>query len=499
MDMKKNAWLFLILLFAIGCDSLEDTYSDYAGDGPRRYLGKCSDVKVLPGWKRLQVSWVNGVDPVVKNIRITWTRDGVVRDSLLPKDATTCNILNLQTGDYEIKVAAVDERGNASFDVITFARPYSENHEAVLAFTRLVSKHFFVKDRLVLFFDPWDENVHEAQLNYTATDGTPKSFNLETIMKKEKYYLLPEAVDPTGKIFIERKGYIEGCVDLITFAPVELKHERSFVTDFKLWMRNKYGQIDISDSFVENQEELEVDYSISSLEDILHFPNLKKLYLGKNRFLKETHLEYFARTSEIFELEKTLFALNVAHEVLGLKIDRYNEHFLPVPLPSNMKSYTEEQGNPLPPTRTFFDMSPWIFEVSPKDEENYDSHLDWLFDKNLATVWQPDYHNTARLHEIKVDMKSLNGVRISQKDFDPEADKNLLNWLPGVIMIQVSLDGIFWYDASDTKDYPLGNTTAEITDIVFRSPVEARYLKFIVSDQLYGKNFSVTLADIEVF
>mgnify|MGYP000369353900 FL=1 len=42
------------VLFAAGCsESLEETYDEFAGDGMIRYLGKCADVEVNPGWERL--------------------------------------------------------------------------------------------------------------------------------------------------------------------------------------------------------------------------------------------------------------------------------------------------------------------------------------------------------------------------------------------------------------------------------------------------------------
>ena len=56
--MKKiYLWLLLPLLIFGGCESLEDTYKDYAGDGPIRYLVKCDDLDVKAGWNRLVVSW----------------------------------------------------------------------------------------------------------------------------------------------------------------------------------------------------------------------------------------------------------------------------------------------------------------------------------------------------------------------------------------------------------------------------------------------------------
>ncbi len=46
--MKKYIGLLMAILTMVSCESLEDTYKDYAGDGPIRYLGKCMDLTVQP-------------------------------------------------------------------------------------------------------------------------------------------------------------------------------------------------------------------------------------------------------------------------------------------------------------------------------------------------------------------------------------------------------------------------------------------------------------------
>ena len=48
MAAKRYLWILLAFLGLVGCDDLEDTYSDYAGDGQIRYLTKCNDVKITP-------------------------------------------------------------------------------------------------------------------------------------------------------------------------------------------------------------------------------------------------------------------------------------------------------------------------------------------------------------------------------------------------------------------------------------------------------------------
>ena len=68
--MKKYIVLFLALLALVSCESLEDTYKDYAGDGAIRYLGKCTDLSIQPGWNRLLLDWENSTDPVIDKIKI---------------------------------------------------------------------------------------------------------------------------------------------------------------------------------------------------------------------------------------------------------------------------------------------------------------------------------------------------------------------------------------------------------------------------------------------
>ena len=65
------------MLILGGCESLEDTYKDYAGDGPIRYLVKCDDLDVNAGWNRLVVSWNSVDDPIIDKVKVSWTVDGL--------------------------------------------------------------------------------------------------------------------------------------------------------------------------------------------------------------------------------------------------------------------------------------------------------------------------------------------------------------------------------------------------------------------------------------
>ena len=155
MKLKRYLWFIVSLLFFGGCESLEDTYSDYAGEGTIRYLGKCNDLSVKPGWQRLIVTWTNHVDPAIDKVKVSWTLDGITRDSLLEKGTTECNIRNLENATYEVAVCSVDKDGNCSLPALTSERPYTLDHESIKSFTRMFDKYFFVGNHLAIIFSEW--------------------------------------------------------------------------------------------------------------------------------------------------------------------------------------------------------------------------------------------------------------------------------------------------------------------------------------------------------
>ena len=49
MKFKNYLFILFAVCLAIGCEDLEDTYSDYAGDGAIRYLGSAEIFPYIPG------------------------------------------------------------------------------------------------------------------------------------------------------------------------------------------------------------------------------------------------------------------------------------------------------------------------------------------------------------------------------------------------------------------------------------------------------------------
>ena len=110
----------IVACFATACsESLEETYDEFSGDGMIRYVGKCADVEVNPGWERLQVVWKHNIDAAVEKVKITWMSDNgsgeMFVDPLSPDSEDlmdTVYIENLGDAMYTIQVknVAVDGR-----------------------------------------------------------------------------------------------------------------------------------------------------------------------------------------------------------------------------------------------------------------------------------------------------------------------------------------------------------------------------------------------------
>ena len=118
--MKKYwiyiAWM-LAALFVVGCEDLEDTYDEYAGDGMIRYVGKNSDLTVEPGWYRLKVKWKDNLDAAIAKVKIAYQTETGSEPNVIyvePKDITESDNLmdsiyleNLEDAVYSISVSNI--------------------------------------------------------------------------------------------------------------------------------------------------------------------------------------------------------------------------------------------------------------------------------------------------------------------------------------------------------------------------------------------------------
>ena len=332
MKLNRYLWSFFILFIIGGCENLEETYSDYTGNGTIRYLGKCKDLSVSPGWQRLIVKWTNPVDPAIDKIKVSWTLDGVTRDSLLEKGTTECSIRNLKNGTYEVSVQNVDKAGNCSLPVLDYKRPYTLEHENIISFTRLFDKHFWMKDRLVLFFGEWQKNIETASLNYYS-GGELKEQKLDSVfITNNKYYLIPDKIDAETKVVINRSGRLAGCSDLIVFNPYELTRENKIYTpDFKQLLKEKYGQSEITETF----EEMGIESINVSIQDRSATKEVKPEEMEQ---LAEEHSDIIAGQSPTVSMPA--FIKN-GSDTISTQATGVNEYYL------GMKKYNITYGREL--------------------------------------------------------------------------------------------------------------------------------------------------------
>ena len=488
-------YLGILLALLAGCnETLEDTYSDYAGDGKIRYVGKCSEMLVKPGWRRLKVDWVNSMDIMVDKIKVSWEADGMKHDTLLTSDMTSCDIRNLADNTYRIDVCAIDKNGNESLPITDYARPYSYEHEAVRSFSRIISKHYFI--------DNWNDSIVEAKLCYTDIYNKKKE---HLLVKEEAQQGLIhlEGVNTKEPIIVTRKGKLEGCTDLITFADYSLTNERIYSSDFKVVLQQRYGlkneneeQKLLFDRFVDTVTVLEFDYDLVSFEDLFYCSNLKKIVCGKNRYLSGLN----PNSVDISTLDnetRSLECLDLLNKVRGLQVDQYNEHYFNISRP-----YINKKGNPTLPNLNYIqgDDIVSIKDLSVKGDSEDAQELVNLLDNNPDTWWEPSVATSPRTHEILITLKEvqvIKGIKVVQRLYRPTSSSQKY-YVSDKITIEVSSDNVSWTPMCYMRENMLGIGSGESTLIPMAEPHAVKYIKATLSDRMHNSslNFNMTLSGL---
>lgn len=501
MKIKTYLWMLLACLACAACEDLEDTYDEFAGNGEIRYTGSCTNLQVTPGWKRLVVTWENTVDPVVVNTMVRWTLNGVADSVVLDKTATAYDITGfngapeLANETYEVVVCTIDNQGKVTPSLPRVGRPYTEAHEEIATFTRLVRKQYYVGDRLVLFFTDWQGSIESAAITYTnAITNKTETLELDSLLVSQKYYIVEEPVK--GLATLKRTGRLEDCPDLITFADYELRDDKLYTADFLKMMRVKEGFQEIPADWAEKQKEVDYDESCTSFEDILNLPNLETIYLGRNRYLTDEGAASTEGQCMVYDSVCSNFVLEAAHELLGVKVVRYNEHY-----PSVICDFIEERGNTNEqPEFTYKDLIGKKFTSNPADPAAYPSGLEYLTDGDPTTSWKPASTAQSVDYELTLDLGSvqqINGLKFVQRDYG--SDREMAWFAPSVMKIAVSNNGATWEYATYVEEVPLGNSTGETCFVPFVSGgKQARFIRLAMTSQGFS-SYSVTLAEIGVY
>lgn len=536
-------WLFAAL-FAISCEDLEDTYDEFAGDGMIRYVGKCQDLSVKPGWKRLCVIWKGNLDPHIEKVKITYQSELDAEPMVKyvkPKDVLESDLMDttylegLQDAVYAVKVSNVAADSTESIVQTEYGRPYTETHEDLRSFTRGIVNFYPIGDKMVVTLDRSNSNLKEINLKYWGTDKKEHTWNilqnmdrLVNYMLEDIMFMLPDEdsnvaqgvkIDFGKPLTIERRGLLTGCIDTIRFNPdTLLLEEQVWSSDFVNLMMHKYG----ADwrSKVDEIKELEIDYTMSTFQDLLYFPKLKKVILGKNRYMLTDHQENISTTDPYLALV-TLYYLN---KMQGVEVEVYNEPYLfgGINIPyvfegSYIDLLTQDLMGTGVPVK--IDNMNWLTkkgsanlnqmpQITPLNTEGWEltcsdttyngskpGGVARMLDDEPSTVFEPGVEFELSVITVNIDMKEpqpLHGFKLVQANMgtvDQEKIETDLKYLLSSLKIEVSDNGYSWEKATyDEGGVTLGNSIGETTFI--NIPVEkrksVRYIRLSMNTKVVG-------------
>lgn len=495
--MKYINYLTFLLLsvLLISCESIDDTYSEWRGDGKIRYTGKVNNLVVKAGWKRFHLTWENSFDSTVDKIKIKWISEGVSDsvsiDGNLEEYYTEPIFTN---SNYEFIVTAINIDDNESMTANQYSRAYDENHEEVIGALRLEKKYFYLKDNLIIFWNPLIDDTNERTLEYMS-NGQSKKIILTDDILKEKYYVI-ENIDSNSKVKIKRSGVIEDCFDRITFPPYDLDKSRiSINSDFAIQVKELYnidGELTINN--IKDIKKLIFDFDLISLEDILYFPNLERVELGSGRYFNDQFKNN--NSCRLSDIDISVEVLNMMKDINDIDLHVYNNHF-------NIKSrlnFAEDKGNPVLPDLEYLNISKWEISLNTdKDEgDNFTSNPEYLLDNNVNTVWQPlQVKDVIREHIFDIDMKEYNEI----KGFLVRQPKD---WQYQDMFFPISVEIMFsdnkekWEKPFYFDDIRLGKGRGESRILNLPEKVNKRYVRLIVKDMPGWRN-QTYLADFLLF
>ena len=545
--------LFAAFLLAGCSESLEDTYDEFTGDGMIRYVGKCDSVGVNPGWERLQVVWRHNIDAGVKKVKISWKSDKGAGEMFVdPCDPDSNDLMdtvyieNLADAMYTVRVNNVSDDGRESLVVEKYGRPYSYEHENLRSFSRGVTAFSRMGDKLAVMLDPDNEDVKMMVLYFKDKAGNAHEWNLkvhasDTLycdlypgypawgkmkMGRDYLFLLPDEegvdIDFNQPLTVKRKGRLPDCVDEINFEDETLDlNERLWSSAFTQLMQGVYGPD--WESQVDKVETLEMDYDMSSMQDLMYLPNLKKVILGKNRYMAEKYVQTnHSTTDEYVGLVMLQFLKDTRPD---FTVERYNTHYFFDYYSSSRNMYKEagkltdlelvEKGSSNlsdKPKFTPLDTTGWVMTCSDTLYNGYKKNgvANLLFDgprhivennygqvteRDEEVYFQPSETLGAKIITVTFDMKTsrvVEGFKVGQPTRDEDGDAA---YLLSNMKIEFSTDSYTWTNANYTDGNAfIGNTPGEETYLLvpeeMRAPV--RYIRLSMSNLPIGTVSSMT-------
>ncbi len=202
--MKKLSFIITVfLLFTsagillYSCSKMDDTYKEFLDYGQAKFPGKPDSVQVLPGYKRMILTWLNSADPKVTRAKIFWNnRADSLEVTLNPAERSTSIPFNdLPEGNYVFEIYTFDNEGNKSVKTEAIGRVFGDVYTSRLL-SRPINDATVVNDSLrVLWGGLSDTAIIGTEIRYTDMNNQERSYFVD------KTTLLSQSPDfPRGTI-----------------------------------------------------------------------------------------------------------------------------------------------------------------------------------------------------------------------------------------------------------------------------------------------------------
>ena len=496
--LKYTLILVLLAGLVASCgESLEDTYSDYTGDGPEQYLTKIYDLQGKPRWMSVELTWNLKFDPGRTAILVEWTDDEKTDSAVIDRNSTSYLVEGLKNYEYEFGVYAIEQTENGeiikrSIGDPVYIRPYTYASDELILFSRVVKKQFNVADKqLFVTFEEWTDNLISFKIGYYEKNNPTEQFweatpedRIDDYPNGLPYALIGTDVDFSQGVKVYRTGKIAVVGDmLLEMEPINLYFELpSFESDFAVEVRSKLDLLgEIKKADITDVEVLDIDYNQVSLVDVLHFPNLKELHLGRNRILADgTELTYRSTLTEQVVSEA---ALRVAKEN-GVEIYHYGNHYFNV-VPD---FFTGKNIVAVEPALTFLETSSWNISVTPRDLMEYNSGLNNLLTDD-ASYWLPQSSASVREHVIEIDFgkeESISGFKITQANIATAIQ------CPEQVKVEMQISSGQWIAVAFQENTMLGTGKGETTVVYLdknKTSKRCSKIRLRVSDLFFEKGY----------
>lgn len=486
------------------CEDIEDTYKEYAGDGPIQYLNKIYDLKATAQWEAISLSWSLKLDPGRTSILVEWKDNENTYSKIIDKDSESFLVEGLtENYDYEFNVWAVAEVDGEivkkSLGDPVYGRPFNSQSDELSLFTHVVTKQIKVADKKIfVVFDAWPDNLISFKIGYFEKENEQEQFfvaetndRINGWPKGVPYAVIGEDVDFSKPIKVYRTGEIESFGNkILDLEPLELHFDLpTFNSDFTNELRPQIGiDGEIKTSDIENVSSVNINFNQTSLEDILYFPALETVNLGKDRYIP-AEMVGTTRSSLSSETNKniSLGALKLAHDILGVKIYQYCEHYFDeVP-----EWFAGKNLVPQLPSLQLLDTSDWDITETPMDAVGYDTGLRNLLQDDNNTYWFPTASLKLRTHIIEIDMKKIQNI-IGFKIVQANINNDVNLQCPGLITIEILNESGAWIAATFDENVTIGTGKGE-TALAYldkdKTVKQVQKIRIKISDNFYKNGY----------